>query len=383
LRSAETMTERERFLATMNYEPRDRAPICDFGFWTETIELWKQQGLPEHLDEWSATDFFGMDRYDRVYVGVNHGLYPGFEQKVLEDLGDEVIELTWDGTIQRRHKWMSSIPMHLGHTLVDRDSWREHYLPRLQPDQPGRVPEDWEAKVREWSKPDRPYCQVIGGGSLFGWIRNWMGIENVAYCVYDDPAWFEEMVETVFQLIYWHLEKTLSAGVPADACAMWEDMCYSGGPLLGVQHFKQYLVPRYRKITDLLHRYGVKIVWLDCDGKIDALLPLWLDCGVNCMFPIEVGTWRADPVQWRKEYGRDLLMMGGFDKQILAKGPEAIDAEIDRLTPLVEEGGYIPFCDHRVPPTVSLANYVHYLKRARKVWGKDTNLPPFPEIALN
>ncbi|MEJ5171444.1 MAG: hypothetical protein WHU10_10690, partial [Fimbriimonadales bacterium] len=112
-------------------------------------------------------------------------------------------------------------------------------------------------------------------------------------------------------------------------------------------------------------------------------LPLWLDCGVNCMFPIEVGTWRADPVQWRKEYGRDLLMMGGFDKQILAQGPEAIDAEIERLTPVVEEGGYIPFCDHRVPPTVSLSNYVHYLRRAREVWGRNTNLPPFPEIALD
>jgi uroporphyrinogen decarboxylase len=39
--------------------------------------------------------------------------------------------------------------------------------------------------------------------------------------------------------------------------------------------------------------------------------------------------------------------MGGFDKRILAQGPAAIDAEIDRLAAAICEGGFIPFCDHR------------------------------------
>ena len=42
---------------------------------------------------------------------------------------------------------------------------------------------------------------------------------------------------------------------------------------------------------------GVK----DARGKIDDLLPLWLDAGVNCMFPIEIGTWGADPVNCAKK----------------------------------------------------------------------------------
>ena len=41
------MTDRERFLATMHYQPRDRCPICDFGFWPETIDEWHNQGLPD------------------------------------------------------------------------------------------------------------------------------------------------------------------------------------------------------------------------------------------------------------------------------------------------------------------------------------------------
>jgi uroporphyrinogen decarboxylase len=69
-------------------------------------------------------------------------------------------------------------------------------------------------------------------------------------------------------------------------------------------------------------------------------------------------------------------MMGGFDKKILRRSKEAIEAEVLRLTPLVEEGGYIGFCDHRVPPDVPLRNYMYYLELVRDMWGYGTNLKP-------
>ncbi|MGA7304514.1 MAG: uroporphyrinogen decarboxylase family protein, partial [Rhodothermales bacterium] len=86
--------------------------------------------------------------------------------------------------------------------------------------------------------------------------------------------------------------------------------------------------------------------------------------------------WGADPVALRKQYGKDLLMMGGFDKKILRRSKEAIEAEVLRLTPLVVEGGYIGFCDHRVPPDVPLENYWFYLELVRERWGLGVNLRP-------
>ena len=103
------------------------------------------------------------------------------------------------------------------------------------------------------------------------------------------------------------------------------------------------------------------------------------------MYPIEIGTWGADPVRYRREYGRQLLMMGGFDKHILARSKQAIEAEIRRLAPLVEEGGFIPFCDHRVPPDVPYEHYLHYLTKAREIWGRGVNLKPMlqsPAVAI-
>jgi uroporphyrinogen decarboxylase len=184
------------------------------------------------------------------------------------------------------------------------------------------------------------------------------------------------MVETIADCVVGVLTRVFEAGAQIEACGMWEDMCYNAGPLLSPQHFKQFLVPHYKRITGLLHKHDVDVVWVDCDGCIDALLPLWLEAGVNCMFPIEIGTWGADPVKYRRQYGRDLLLMGGFDKHILARSKPEIEAEVRRLTPLVEEGGYIGFCDHRVPPDVPLENYMFYLETVRHMWGHDLNLKP-------
>lgn len=371
------MNDRQRFHATMHYLPRDRGILTDFGFWDETIPTWHTQGLPNGIDRRKTVEYFGMD-YSLDYIGVpvNCGLEPAFPWITLEDRGDHEVVQQHDGVRVLRKKFMGSIPTHLGHLLVDRDSWERHYKPRLDPTTPGRFPADWEQQVAHWRDADRPNVLSLPGGSLYGWLRDWMGMEKISLTVYDDPQLFAEMVGTLADCILGVLEHVLQTGGRFDACGMWEDMCYRAGPLLSPRHFKQYLVPHYRRIADLLHRYNVDILWLDCDGNIDALLPLWLDAGVNCLFPIEIGTWGADPLKYRRQYGKDLRMMGGFDKHILAKGKEDIRREVERLAPLVEEGGYMGFADHRVPPDVPLENYIYYIELVRAIWGKGISLKP-------
>jgi uroporphyrinogen decarboxylase len=69
------------------------------------------------------------------------------------------------------------------------------------------------------------------------------------------------------------------------------------------------------------------------------------------------------------EYGKDLRIMGGVDKLELGKGPAAIKAYLETLGPLVERGGYIPFCDHRCPPNVKPADYLYYLDLKERMFG--------------
>jgi hypothetical protein len=77
-----------------------------------------------------------------------------------------------------------------------------------------------------------------------------------------------------------------------------------------------------------------------------------------------------DVLAVRRRYGRQLRMWGGVDKRALARGPAAIDAELERLRPLIHAGGYIPHTDHSCPPDICFANYCHYMKRLGEVCGK-------------
>lgn len=373
------MNDRQRFVAAMHYRPVDRSPIWDFGFWEDTLPVWYAQGLPDYVTRETADAYFGMDfglERGQQEVGVEAGLWPKFPYKVIEDLGEEELIQQEDGVIVINTKVLGSIPQPQRHSLTDRKSWHEYFKPRLDPDYPSRFPPDYAARLAEWRNPQRDYPLVLPGGSLYGWLRNWMGVEQLSFVVYDDPAWFGEMVETVADCIIGVLTRLLATGVAFDACGIWEDMAYNAGPLLSPKHFKQYLVPQYRRITDLLRSHDVDVIWVDCDGDIKKLVPLWLEAGVNCMFPLEVGTWGADPVAYRRQYGKDLLIMGGFDKHLLAGSKQDIRNEVIRLTPLVEEGGYIGFCDHRVPPDVPFEHYLYYLNQARTYWGKGINLKP-------
>jgi hypothetical protein len=158
------------------------------------------------------------------------------------------------------------------------------------------------------------------------------------------------MIDTVGELAFRTTEAVLNSGICFEFIHFWEDICFKGGLLVPPAVFSEKVGPHYRRITNLAREHGIDIASVDCDGKIDALLPIWLENGVNTMFPMEVGTWNASIAPWRKGYGRELRGVGGMNKHLFAAGFSEIDAEIERLKPLVDLGGYIPCPDHRIPP---------------------------------
>ncbi len=377
------MNDRERFLATMRYQPRDRCPMWDFGFWAQTLDRWHGEGLPAEVDTHrKAADFFGMDAFDTGLDG-GAGLCPGFPSEVVrEDARYRYVRRS-DGVVEKQHKHSVTIPDPVEHLLTGRDTW-PLYRDRLRPADPCRVPDDLAEQLAPHADAGRTWPLAIGAGSLYGWLRDWIGIERLSLLLYDDRALVEEMVERLGDCAVAGLtarfEAADAAGVTFDYVRMWEDIAFNRGPLIGPTMFREICGPHYRRITDLARAHGTEVVMLDCDGKIDALLPVWLACGVNCMFPVEIGDWH-DPYELRRTFGKELLMRGGFSKRILATTPEAITAEVERLADLVEEGAFIPHCDHRVPPDVPLANYVHYVREAKRVWGKGLeNLKPMGEL---
>lgn len=361
-------THRERYLRTMHFQSVDRVPNQEFGYWDETIVRWHDEGLPEEVNNnWLADVFFGFD--PMLHIPADLGWRPGFEHIVLEDTDRYRIIRGGDGVKAMVYKdGSSTIPHYIEFPLKNRDDWENEIKPRLDPEDPGRYAHewDWDGIRARVEKGDLPV--VMGIGSLFGWIRNWMGFENVAVMCMDDPELIEEIIEHLTVFITAVIGRSLEKVGRVDVGWGWEDMCFNHGPIISPKLFRQWCTPRYKRITDLLKKYGADISLTDCDGNINALVDCWLDGGINCMFPLEVNG-GTDPVALRQKYGQRVLLAGGVNKIPLAKGKKEIEQELERLRPTVESGGFIPHVDHRVPPDVSYDNYLYYLKVKKRLFG--------------
>jgi len=139
-------------------------------------------------------------------------------------------------------------------------------------------------------------------------------------------------------------------------------------------------MPHMEPVMKLLRQHGVDVIWTDCDGNILKLIPLWMKVGLNCMFPLEVRPGN-DPVALKREYGRELLIRGGFDKDVLYQGRAAIVSELKRLEPAVAGGGFIPHVDHRCPGQVPFDTYRYYIwEKCHMLGWPEAEIRSFPAM---
>jgi uroporphyrinogen decarboxylase len=77
-----------------------------------------------------------------------------------------------------------------------------------------------------------------------------------------------------------------------------------------------------------------------------------------------------DIVAYRRQFGTRMAYVGGIDKRALAAGGETMRAEVLRVAPpLLKGGGFIPSCDHGVPPDISWPNFVAYTRLLAELTG--------------
>ena len=257
------------------------------------------------------------------------------------------------------------MPKYLDHPVKDRASWNE-YKKRLDPDTPERWPKGWDAFVEKRNSEDAPTMLLLAG--FFGVLREWSGLERLLYWFYDDPKLVEDMMDQVLYLVM-GVAKRVVRDLRIDFVRFWEDMAYKAGPLISPAMFKQFMIPRYKVITDLLHSSGIDIIHVDSDGNIEELIPIWLEVGVNFHWPLEVAA-GMDGVALRKKYGKDLILGGHIDKRAFLKGKEALREEVMSKVPfLVETGGFFPGLDHAVPPDVPFENFRYFINLLREIGG--------------
>jgi uroporphyrinogen decarboxylase len=293
-------------------------------------------------------------------------LSPAFDDAVEEERESTYVRLNADGVLlEVPRDGHDTIPRYLEPTVKSPEDWRKVKEERFRRDDPARKVDI--AALKALHLADRDYPLGVDCGSMIGKIRDMLTFEGLAYALYDYPEMVEDMVETCCLLVEDFLEQVLPH-FDFDYASGWEDICYKAGPLVSPKFFRSIVMPRYQRINQKLRAAGIDVWYTDCDGDVRPLLPAMIEGGINCLFPFEVNGC-AHPSELLNQYGKELMIMGGVDKLELGKGREAIKAYLETLAPLVERGGYIPFCDHRCPPNVSPEDYLYYLDLKEEMFG--------------
>jgi hypothetical protein len=391
------MNIRERFLATTAFEPVDRAPLWEWAYWPEALHKWLAAGAPVRKDraqtvnpsadqEEGAFDPYSetllsdvpfiagakLDFYidpGAKRVPLNSFIYPLFEYQVLEERGDVIISQDERGHIREDKRGRNSIASIVKPLVGSCEDWEKVKAERLQLKLEGRLPAYWSALRDQYQ--NRDYILAIGGHSglcgIYHPTRYLMGPVQLLYAFHDDPELVRDIMNHLADLQIFLIDKVLNE-VEVDFCYASEDLGFKTSCFISPAMFREFMLPCYKRLTGMLRDHGIKIMVVDSDGYNWKLIPLFIEGGVTGMGPMEVAA-GMDVLEVRKAFPK-FQIIGGIDKRILAEGAPAIDAELERkVPPLVKEGGYIPCCDHSVPPDVSWENFRHYRYRLTELVG--------------
>ena len=352
------MNDRECFRAVMEFEIPDKFPVMEFmGFWPEVHGVWADDGVEK--DENLFQRFGLVERHD---IPINFNFVPAFEEQILKETDHHILMIDETGCTKKIEKNSSAMPHYIEFPIKGRDDFEAIKERMNLTDTAGRYPSNWDALVKEYRNRDYVLGLVIRGP--FAFCRDFVQFEQLMMMVYDDYDLVKEMMEfqVDFTMKLW--ERAL-ADVEVDYIYLGEDMAYKTGPMFSPQMLMDLVAPLYIKLTDYFKSFGVNTIFLDSDGHVTDLLPLYVNSGITGILPIERAA-GMDAEEVRKAYPQ-LRLVGGVDKMKIAEGGQAIDEEIEKIQRIVGLGGYLPSFDHSVPPIVPYENYRLYMDKLTAV----------------
>lgn len=194
----------------------------------------------------------------------------------------------------------------------------------------------------------------------------WDWAETFLIGMVEAPALIHRYLDTRLKTALMLLEECLKRG--ATGVHGGYDWASRRGPIFSPRHFRTFVFPRLRQITDLCHRYGVPYV-KHTDGNVNILLDDMIAAGVDGFQAIEPGA-GMDIAALKQKYGHVLTLIGNVDcSTVLVNGPvEAVRRQTEEIIRVAAPGGgFLLSTSNSVHPGVVPEYYFAMLETARQV----------------
>jgi len=339
------MTTRERMTRIYEHKEADRVPMQGAP-WGTTLERWHREGMPTTA---VFEEYFGLERV----AGIGGDTSPRYETRTIEETDEYTVVFDSWGTTSKNWKHASTTPHWIDRTIVDRPTWEAAKARMVM----GRDRVDW-ANLRANYQTWRNQGWWIAGGLWFGFDvthARIVGTERLLMLMADDPELVIDMFNHQLDCSLQLLEMIWEEGYTFDTISWCDDMGYRNGLFFSLDMYREMLKPVQKRAIEWAHDRGIFAHLHSC-GNVNELLPELVSIGLDALNPLEVKA-GMDPVHLKKTYGDRLVLHGGLNA-MLWDHIDQIEAEMQRLIPVLKEGGGYVFAeDHSIPDSVSLQDY--------------------------
>jgi uroporphyrinogen decarboxylase len=340
MRTTGSMTSRERVLAAFAFEEPDRVPAW-LGAAPETRQL-----MIDHLgleDDEALSVYLGDD-FRRVYAN-----YAGpIEFSPEGNLAPGSTARSPFGVERYGYGW----GMPRTHPLVGATLKEVHEYP--WPDPAWMSVSDIRADIASWHGE----YAILGGD----WSPFWhdaidlVDMENLVILMYEDPDLVDALHQHIVDYYFGVSQRIFEAAADLiDVFFIGNDFGSMIGPLMSEAMFRRFFLPHLKRLVDLGHDYGLKVM-MHCCGGFAPLIPSMIEIGLDGLQALQPSARGMSPSDLKAAFGDKILMNGCIDTQfVLIEGtPDVVKTKTrEVLDVMMPGGGYVasPSHDYVLPET--------------------------------
>ena len=350
----ETMTPRERIMATINRQPTDRTPV----------DLWCAPEVLDSLREYTSTED-ELEVYSKLGLDKIVWIFPGYGGRFFDP--NDSGEITMWGVPTRMVK-------------AGLATYQEYIDPPIE----GFFDPSELDTYPSWPDPDKfdyagakalaRKARSHGFATIGPWISHYeiycqmRGLENALLDTLAFPEFLDATLDRIDAVQTVMLERFLKdLGDDIDIIFISDDMGMQDSMLISLESWEIHFKHRLKKWCDLIHSYGKKVLY-HTDGAVLPLIPGLIECGIDILNPIQHVCPGMDTALLKEKFGKDVIFHGGIENQhILPMGtPEDVINETKMcLDTLGKDGGYICCSCHNVQAGTPVENILAMIETVK------------------
>jgi len=335
----ETMTPKERWLATLKRAKPDRIPM---DYWA-TLEV--DQKLMRHF---GCDDIW--DVYKRLHIDRPVIVAPAY-------VGPPRAEGANDfGVIYRKVDY--------GSGAYDEAA----FCPLAKYSTPEEVESDYAWPQPDWYDYRSLAAQLKGKEEYpvegpwsepFYIYKDMRGMEQSFLDLAENPEFVTYCLDKIFQYEYQRILRTLET-LPGKVTyfLVGEDFGSQDDLMYSLRHIREYFLPHMKSLMKLVHGGGAFVI-THSDGAVRKVLPDLIEIGMDVLNPVQ---WRCkgmDREGLKRDFGDTLMFHGAMDNQhtVPFGTPDEVCRQVrENIEILGAGGGYIIAPCHNLQPITPVEN---------------------------